>query len=468
MSKLDRMLLALTTQKNPMLIFGMIIVDGVLKFEGLQSALEKLVQEQPRLRAYYEDHEYKVLDSFDLKSHVHFLDGPTRDQRLEEYISARASCHFNPKEPQWDMILFESDKNFEYIDENETRKSPTNTFIIFRIHHCIGDGMSLFYLLERFVELSKRSKAAQIGVTETSRLVILRRMDIPLHRLLFWPIWALAVVPRLICMGKDRNSFIKPKLDIVSNGTKNICWCKPFLVSKIKQISATHGSDSVTSVLLAICSGAIRNVVTQKGEALHDDLKAIVPFSLRGRYQTNLENRVSSLFIRLPTSEKSAENRLKKCCSRMYNLKTGPHALVAVILMTIAVWFLPDWLLRRLQEHYASKCSLVFSCVPGPDEQREILDQPVRSVLGFAPTLGDLSLSIASFEYAGHLRIGIMISNKLDESEQVTKLVENFHSEYELLYKLSTGHEDSPWVSSVEEMGDESDDAGASKVAWGA
>jgi hypothetical protein len=132
-------------------------------------------------------------------------------------------------------------------------------------------------------------------------------------------------------MGRDAECTIKPP-ECQLTGKKQIFWCKPLPIADILQIAASEGSESITSVLLAVCSGAIRNFLASRGETPRSDIKAIVPFSLRSEKQTNLENKVSCLFIKIPVSESTRSGRLRKCCNRMDALKTGPYVIISLSL----------------------------------------------------------------------------------------------------------------------------------------
>jgi len=106
-------------------------------------------------------------------------------------------------------------------------------------------------------------------------------------------------------------------------------------------------------------------------------------------------------------------------------------------MMAFVTYFLPQSWLRWVQEYYVEKCSLIFSCVPGPRSTRKIANRRVESVFGFPPTVGNLALSIATFEFGGYVRIGMMTSKVKDEKRCMVGLEEEFNKEFEKLLEYT-------------------------------
>ena len=445
------------TEKNPMLIFGVITVDGHLSYDDFIVPVEKLVGEQWRLRATTtKDKKFVPYENFNLDEHIHKVPDPAQNgETTESFISKCAEHTFDPSKPRWDFQFFHTKKIFkgmvrrktaryqlegqkdERFDEKEEEEEEENTrtILVFRAHHVIGDGMSFFYMLERMVEISRGSQALTRGVSQFSKLVVVRRQPIPCYKFLMWPLMSCYILPGMACMRRDAQCTIKP-CGSELNGEKQIFWCKPLPIVEILQIAGSEGSESITSVLLSICSGAIRNFLESKGETPVRDIKAIVPFSLRSEKQTNLENKVSCLFVEIPVSESKRSERLRKCCRRMDDLKSGPYALIAVLLMAFVTFILPSSWLGWIQSYYVDRCSLIFSCVPGPRQTRKICNRRVESVFGFPPTVGNLALSIATFEFGGYVRIGMMTS-KVKTGAGMRGLAEEFNKEFEELSELA-------------------------------
>ena len=127
----------------------------------------------------------------------------------------------------------------------------------------------------------------------------------------------------------------------------------------------------------------------------------------------------------------------------MDDLKSGPYALIAVLLMALVTFLLPQSWLGWIQQYYVDRCSLIFSCVPGPRQTRKICNRRVESVFGFPPTVGNLALSVATFEFGGYVRIGMMTSKvRKGNCDSMEGLAGEFDKEFEKAWNLQRSGND--------------------------
>jgi diacylglycerol O-acyltransferase len=142
----------------------------------------------------------------------------------------------------------------------------------------------------------------------------------------------------------------------------------------VKAIKNAAGA-TVNDVIMAACSGALREFLARR-EALPDTaLVAMVPVSIRTGSETDpWTNRVSAMFAVLPTTAADPLDRLRHVQKTMNEAK-GRFALVPADVLTDYAEFAPPALFiraarvasrLRLADRFRPPFNLVISNVPGP------------------------------------------------------------------------------------------------------
>jgi len=408
----DKMLHCLTSPTNPMLIQGLVFLDGEPDMDKFRTRLKVVASKQYRMRSIIKDGRWKEVDNFSIENQMITVELSEETGPLEKYISKLSSEHIDETKPMWQMIHVKNARSGQ-------------TVLLFRLHHVIGDGMSCFFLLQEF--------ALEPDSVENDEptMVHIRRAPIPWMHMLCWLPWSFVVVGQMIGIGifQDPKHVLHPR--VIS--TKKAAFFETSLArERIMEVAKAVNIESVTTVVLTVVSGAFRRFLSHHGDKCRRDLTAIVPFSTRSRRETGLKNCVATFFLRLPVSCKTVKGRLMKCRNRLNSMKKGPHVFVAVFVFWLTVTFCPQWLLIWLQEVYASRCSLILSTVPGPPESVSFSGKELRNVYGFPPTVGKMSICIATFEYNGQVAMGILMDDNVPEYELFARfMMEEFNQLYE-------------------------------------
>lgn len=113
-----------------------------------------------------------------------------------------------------------------------------------------------------------------------------------------------------------------------------------------------------------------------------------------------MDNRVSTVFLTLPTSEATNLQRLKVTKQRMDALKMSPLVFIVYMLIRwIASWFSPRTS-AEIQRRWTDKCTVMVSNVPGDRVQQSFCGARIKQMFGFVPLYPGKFVSISVFSYA--------------------------------------------------------------------
>jgi diacylglycerol O-acyltransferase / wax synthase len=164
---------------------------------------------------------------------------------------------------------------------------------------------------------------------------------------------------------------------------------------------------TINDVLLAASSLALRAALRRRGEA-PEELRALVPISMRGDEAGALGNRISFLPVDLPVGEPDVRRTLRTVRARTAVAKGGGDA-GALEALARAADALPGPG-RRLLTRTAVRAvgfNLVISNVPGPPVELSLLGRPLVAVHPMVPLLHGHALTIGAVSYGGRLNLGL-------------------------------------------------------------
>jgi diacylglycerol O-acyltransferase / wax synthase len=156
-----------------------------------------------------------------------------------------------------------------------------------------------------------------------------------------------------------------------------------------------HFGTTINDVLLAACSGGVRRFLEQRGEPAVA-LRAMVPVSLRDAGEAAvLGNRISFLFIDLPTDEPDPVRRLRSVHGLTSERKDSGEAEGAELVMN-AVSHAPHVVQRAMARLAASPrmFNLVVSNIPGPPEPMWMSGCRLREAYPIVPLADRHALAI--------------------------------------------------------------------------
>ena len=168
--------------------------------------------------------------------------------------------------------------------------------------------------------------------------------------------------------------------------------------------------------MLALGSGAIRDVPAGTGRAPGQSLTAQVPVSLRNDDdRMEVGNKVGTMSVSLATEIDDPAERLLAIHASSSSAKEMRQALSAHTIMGISE-AAPPALISLAARGYTlsglarrtSPTSCVISNVPGPNFPFYVAGARVESFLPIGPLVYGIGLNITAFSYLDHLQMGFM------------------------------------------------------------
>mgnify|MGYP000270980804 CR=1 FL=1 len=258
------------------------------------------------------------------------------------------------------------------------------------------------------------------------------------------------VIISIFLMRSDKKNVFRSNRRHIS---KAMHWIRLCSVDEVKALGKSC-RGSINDVMCAILAGAMRSYSLRVAPELKvPEMSVVIPISTRSMNEKgiNLNNQVASVFLKLPTAEKNIKSRYKKTKSRMDWLKVGPNLPVMILLIKFVLSILPAGLLKRIQESYISKTTMIFSNVPGPREKMYLQGIKIQDLFGFVPLVGDQQCGFVCFSYGGDMMMSILCNKKTMKSPKL--FTECYTEEYRKFCDWCNGIEQKKHRDSVHQDG---------------
>jgi diacylglycerol O-acyltransferase len=203
-------------------------------------------------------------------------------------------------------------------------------------------------------------------------------------------------------------------------------------LSDVKVLKTATGA-TVNDVVMALCAGALRTWLEEKGELPEVPLVSMVPVSIRtGEEEDPWTNRVSAIFTDIPTNEADPLARLQRMHEAMAKGKEQFEMMPADLLSELSQAAPPALAIRasriasrmRLGSRLSLPFNLVISNVPGP-RQPVYLDQaPLVHYYPVSTLVEGQGLNITVQSYLNTLDFGLVgCSDLVPDLERLADLV---------------------------------------------
>jgi len=357
-------------------------------------------------------------ERFEIANHVSHvaLPAPGDDAQLCDWTAGFFSHRLDRTRPLWEMVLIEGLKGDRWAIAN-------------KVHHCLVDGVGSVDVVELLLDSDPNPPARRLpslvdGAPSPGRSLLPphseaviqaaqaggRAVSAGIHAALhpreaFDRSRALAeLIVRDELIGAPHSSINVP----IGQGRRYEVVRVP--LAELKAMRRELGG-SVNDVILAVCTSALRRLLTERDEELPaGGLRAMVPMNLRdASAQMSLGNRVTSLFVELPVAEPDPRKRLRRIVFETKRLKysgagAGPTTLVD--LATLAPPVVVRAALARTE--FARRLfNITITNVPGPQQPRYAFGAQMQEVHPFVPLAADHGIGIAIFSYDGLVTLGI-------------------------------------------------------------
>jgi WS/DGAT/MGAT family acyltransferase len=377
----------MTTPRNPMEIGVVLMLADTMTGSELERFVTERLLPHERFRQTVAKASFPLRPSwreersFDLKAHVAVHAGPRLSHTdLVKSISERQSQRFPASRSPWSMELFPLDDG--------------GSALLFRVHHCVADGLSLVRLLCQLADAPRPSTSAPPSSAPRPA-----RRSLPDPREAFHKMWEL-----LGGLLRTATACADPAEELhVPSGQKCVAWSSPLDLAALSHTAESRGCH-VTDLLLTASAEALARGLAASGRPVPRRVHALVPVGASpGRRE--LGNHFASTFVELALDEPDAFRRIEHMNSTS-KLHDPAQARFERALIGLAGWLSPR-IMRSAMYRLSRRASLVLSNVPGPSQHVRLWGHSVNSVIVFAPASLSVGLSFTLFGYAGELRLGV-------------------------------------------------------------
>jgi WS/DGAT/MGAT family acyltransferase len=464
MSRVDTAWLRMDTEANLMMIVGVWLVEPTLSLADLRERVEGSLLKYNRFRQkvvedamgahWVEDGSFDITQHV-VAEHLPIAPGQSPVEALKARVGVLAATPLDPTRPLWELRL---------VEELETGRSA----IITRIHHCIGDGISLISVMLSITDGGKpppeRKKRGGNGedpdaefdwfadallkpVTELTIKAIglygdgmaksVELMANPVQPLaggmdvaragyqLISDAAAMALMP------DDSPTRLKGK----ATPGKVVAWGEPMPLEEVKAVGQAFGA-SINDILLTCVAGAIGEHLRAHGDdPAGKEIRAMVPVNLRPLDQAwKLGNRFGLVPLVLPVGIANPVERLGAVRARMNELKGGYQPVMAFALLAVAGLLIKP-MQAALLNLFAKKATAVMTNVPGPREPMKFCGRTIKQTMFWVPASGDIGVGVSILSYAGGVQFGLITDDALCPDPD--DIVARFQPEFDKLLYLS-------------------------------
>lgn len=396
MSTVDAAWLRMDSDTQRMMITTLLRFEGELDLHAFEKLVHDRVLRNPRFRQRVVESPIPGLGPsweddphFSLASHLHrvALPEPADEATLLELVSDLASSPLDRRAPLWQMHIVEN--------------APGGTSVITRLHHAIGDGVSLIHFLLSLTDECQDIVPATVGLQlgtiphafgELAKVVL--DHSVTLAKLLAIPT---ETPTRLVgALGRE----------------KRVAFSPPLPVARVKRVAA-RANGKLNDALLAISAGALRRYLSAHCENVDDlELRALMPVFFRGHGDTEaLGNHFGLVFAPLLVGIEDEMVRLAEVKRRMDDLKGASVALVALETLEF-MGFAGPTAEGIGMDIFTRKASAMITSIPGPPVGLHLAGQKLADMIVWAPVAGHVGIGISMLSYAGNIRVGVFADTK--------------------------------------------------------
>jgi len=445
LSPVDTTWLRMDRPANPMVIIGVLIVEGPVKLDLLEERLAERYLAIPRFRQRVEirSGEYWWVEDphFERQRHIRRvrLPGKGDKEELQRYIAELASEHLDKTRPLWQLRLVEQYEG--------------GAAIVIRVHHAVGDGMALVGVTLSITDSNEAfrswgeipSRGKRTGLPSIPGLETLSK-GMALTQDVWQEARLLAGNPAktirtgagiagelayLLVMPQDSPTRFKGSL----SGNKRVAWTEPLALPEVHAVSRALGC-SINDMLLASVAGALGAYLREKGDPVEGvEIRALVPIDMRGEHRTGeLGNRFGIVAVELPAGIENPLQRLAEVHRRMNELKESLEPPVTLGLL-MALGYAPKIVQDKLFNLLLSRATAVMTNVPGPRHPLYIAGHEIKQVMFWVPQSGDIGMGVSILSFNDMVQFGLITdAERVPDPEAI---IAHFRPEFEqLLYHV--------------------------------
>ena len=465
MSRVDTAWLRMDNEANLMMIVGVWLIEPGIALADLRRRVTDTLLKYDRFRQkavedtmgaqWVEDMDFDI-DAHVLAATLSPKPGQAALDALKDHVADLTATPLDRDRPLW---------QFQLIERLDDGDGAGRSALIMRVHHCIGDGISLVSVMLSMTDGGQpppvRQRAAHDADEEADWLVdtlvkpitdltikaigatgdgMVKSLDMMAHpgqpisggvELAKVGYQVVSDLAAMALMADDSPTVLKGK----ATPGKRVAWGEPLSLEDVKAVGQGLGA-SINDVLLTCVAGAIGDYLRSRGDdPSGKEIRAMVPVNLRPIDQAwKLGNRFGLAPLVLPVGIANPIARLDAVRARMNELKGGYQPVLAFAMLAVA-----GLLIKPMQDAmlnlFSKKTTAVMTNVPGPREALQLCGRTVKQVMFWVPQSGDIGVGVSILSYAGGVQFGLITDDVLCPDPEA--IVARFQPEFEQLLYLS-------------------------------
>ncbi len=425
MAPADTTWLRMDQPTNPMVIVGVLMLEGPVDLQILEQSIAARLLAFARFRQRIEQRPTGLYWSddphFNIERHIKHVRLPGREGRaeLEDFIADLASQPLDMSRPPWQFHIVE--------------RYDRGVALVARVHHAIADGIALIGIVLSMTDSRPDAAARTPAAADATAgredhddgygllgpLTDLMEEGLRVSSEVWREALARAADPadalkegagiagelaHMLLMPDDSPTRLKG----TPSGDKKVAWSDPLALSEVKAVSRVLGC-SVNDILLAAVAGALHRYLEDKGDRTTDvEVRALVPVNLRPRGEgLELGNHFGIVAIELPVGLDSPLSRVHEVHRRMEALKSSYEPPVTLALMA-ALGYAPEVVQDWLLEFLLGRATAVMTNVPGPQHPRYLAGARIKQAMFWVPQPGDIAVGVSILSFDGQVQFGLM------------------------------------------------------------
>ena len=425
LSGVDAFFLYLETPTQPLNVCCILELDTSTMPAGytygrFRAALAKHVKAVPEFRMKLADsrlnldHPVWVDDeNFQLGRHLHRVGVPAPGGRRElaEICGYIAGLPLDRDRPLWEMWVLEGGARSDAVA------------LMLKVHHAVVDGVTGANLLAQLCSLRPDAPAPQpvrgAGSGNPLQIAASGLMGFatrPLRLATVVPATMMTLVQTVLRAREGRTMaapFSAPPTPFNGSVTRdrNIAYTQ-LDMRDVKRVKDRFGV-TVNDVVVALCAGALRRFLLERGELPDTPLVATVPVSVHNKSDRPGRNQTTLMFCRVESQISDPAERIRTIAAGNTAAKDHTAAVGPTLLHDWTQFGGPTIFgaaMRILPRIPISRpiYNLILSNVPGPQEQLYFLGCQVETMYPLGPIIGGAGLNITVMSLNGELGIGVI------------------------------------------------------------
>src|SRR6516225_1899646 len=358
---------------------------------------------------------------FDIRNHVReVVVKQGTDVNLKAETAKVVSSHLDRYHPLWDITLVRGLKG-------------NRTGVIFRIHHCLADGVAGVGIMRVLLDSGPVSGKTQPDADRPHRPHPTHSLAILLDQVLksYQTIMqgALTAQNEVLNIAREMLSsathghaeeiirlvpeLVKPSerlpFNRICHGPQQVAWAE-IRMEEIKAIRESCGGTVNDVVLAVITSTVARYAQHHRVQLRGRQLRLVVPVNVRGDGEVSeLGNRITFLPVNVPLDVRDPRALLARISERISFLRgVGVPELVGMFGMLVSKVPLPvqATLVPILTQLPLSLANMICTNVPGPPMPLHLLGHKLLRCYPYVPIGGELGVNVAILSYNGVAYVG--------------------------------------------------------------